>query len=178
MKVKGKDGKLITESLIDYTRKNIRNQFGNLDDFLRSWSKAEKKQAIIEELKDDGVLLEAVREEMGQTELDDTLSDKLADVREIVQRCERREMLPLDDDLPAYLKHKFDRIAVDVREVLADEAYDAIRARLIRIPRGGSVKDARSLCFPLVVNNLVTRAMNAATTVAYPRVTADVIGGC
>lgn len=66
-----KDGKLITESLIDYTRKNIRNQFGNLDDFLRSWSKAEKKQAIIEELKDDGVLLEAVREEMGQTELDD-----------------------------------------------------------------------------------------------------------
>ena len=115
---------------------------------------------------------------IGQTELDDTLSDKLADVREIVQRCERREMLPLDDDLPAYLKHKFDRIAVDVREVLADEAYDAIRARLIRIPRGGSVKDARSLCFPLVVNNLVTRAMNAATTVAYPRVTADVIGGC
>lgn len=66
-----KDGKLITESLIDYTRKNIRNQFCNLDDFLRSWSKAEKKQAIIEELKDDGVLLEAVREEMGQTELDD-----------------------------------------------------------------------------------------------------------
>ncbi|TYC83916.1 DEAD/DEAH box helicase [Acetobacterium wieringae] len=66
-----KDGKLITESLIDYTRKNIRNQFSNLDDFLRSWTKAAKKQAIIEALKDDGVLLEAVREEMGQTELDD-----------------------------------------------------------------------------------------------------------
>lgn len=115
---------------------------------------------------------------IGQTELDDTLNDKLADVREIVQRCERREMLPLDEDLPAYLKHKFARVGVNVADVLADEAHDAIRARLIRIPRGGTPKDARSLCFPLVVNNLVTRAMNAAAAVAYPRVTADVIGGC
>lgn len=115
---------------------------------------------------------------IGQTELDDTLNDKLADVREIVQRCERREMLPLDEDLPAYLKHKFGRVGVNVADVLADDAHDAIRARLIRIPRGGTPKDARSLCFPLVVNNLVTRAMNAAAAVAYPRVSADVIGGC
>jgi len=66
-----KDGKLITESLIDYTKKNILKQYGRLDDFLRTWTKAQKKQAIIEELKDEGVLLDAVREELGKTELDD-----------------------------------------------------------------------------------------------------------
>jgi Type I site-specific restriction-modification system, R (restriction) subunit and related helicases len=66
-----KDGKLITESLIDYTRKNILQQYARLDQFLRSWTAAEKKQAIIDELQDDGVLLEAVRQELGKTELDD-----------------------------------------------------------------------------------------------------------
>ena len=66
-----KDGKLITESLIDYTKKNILQQYSRLDDFFRTWTTAEKKQAIIEELQDDGVLLDAVREELGKTELDD-----------------------------------------------------------------------------------------------------------
>lgn len=66
-----KDGKLITESLIDYTRKNILQQYARLDEFLRTWTAAEKKQAIIDELQDDGVLLEAVRQELGKTELDD-----------------------------------------------------------------------------------------------------------
>lgn len=66
-----KDGKLITESLIDYTRKNILQQYARLDQFLRTWTAAEKKQAIIDELQDDGVLLEAVRQELGKTELDD-----------------------------------------------------------------------------------------------------------
>ena len=66
-----KDGKLITESLIDFTKKNILQQYSRLDDFLRTWTTAEKKQAIIEELQDDGVLLDAVREELGKTELDD-----------------------------------------------------------------------------------------------------------
>ncbi|MEK4509698.1 EcoAI/FtnUII family type I restriction enzme subunit R [Paenibacillus sp. FSL K6-2524] len=66
-----KDGKLITESLIDYTKKNILQQYARLDDFLRTWTEAQKKQAIIEELRDEGVLLDAVREELGKTELDD-----------------------------------------------------------------------------------------------------------
>lgn len=115
---------------------------------------------------------------IGQPELDATLSEKLADVREIVQRCERREMLPLDDDLPAYVAHKFGRVGVKPGDIFADDAFDAIRARLVRIPRGGGMKDAYSICYPLVVNNLVTRAMNAAAAVAFPRVTAQVIGGC
>lgn len=115
---------------------------------------------------------------IGQPELDNTLNDKDPAVREIVQRCERREMLPLDDDLPLYLAHKFGRVGTKIADVMDEAAVDAIRARLIRRPRGGSMVEARSICYPLVVNNLMVRAMNAAASVAMPRVTADVIAGC
>lgn len=66
-----KDGKLITGSLIDYTKKNILGQYASLDVFLKKWNEAEKKQAIVDELREEGVLLEAVREETGQTDIDD-----------------------------------------------------------------------------------------------------------
>lgn len=115
---------------------------------------------------------------IAQPELDTLLSDKLADVREIVQRCERREMLPLDADLEGYLEHKFGRAGVKLADVFTDDAIDAIRARLVRIPRGGKPAEARSICYPLVVNNLTTRAMNAAAAVAFPKVDAQVIAGC
>jgi type II secretory pathway predicted ATPase ExeA len=115
---------------------------------------------------------------IGQPELDATLSDKLAEVREIVQRCERRQMLPLDDDLPAYIQHKFNRVGAKAGEVFAEDAFDAIRSRLVSIPRGGNVNEARSICYPLVVNNLIVRAMNAAAAVRFPKVNADVIKGC
>src|SRR5450631_2018892 len=47
----GNDGKLITESLKDYTRKAVRNEYTSLDQFLRRWTNAEKKQVIIDELR-------------------------------------------------------------------------------------------------------------------------------
>ncbi len=62
----GKDGKLITESLKDYTRKAVTEEFESLDAFVRRWSGAEKKQAVIEELVEQGVLLEALAEEVGK----------------------------------------------------------------------------------------------------------------
>jgi type I restriction enzyme R subunit len=62
----GPDGKLITESLKDYTRKAVRKEFSSLDQFLKRWSEAEKKQAVIEELEKQGVLLDPLAEEVGQ----------------------------------------------------------------------------------------------------------------
>jgi type I restriction enzyme R subunit len=62
----GKDGKLITESLKDYTRKKVREEYTSLDDFLKKWSEAERKQAIIEELEEQGLLLEPLAEEIGK----------------------------------------------------------------------------------------------------------------
>lgn len=62
----GTKGKLITESLKDYTRKTVRQKFRTLDAFLRHWNEAERKQAIIQELHEQGVLLEALAEEVGK----------------------------------------------------------------------------------------------------------------
>ena len=62
----GTDGKLITESIRDYTRKSVLRQYRSLDVFLRAWSQAEQKSAIIAELEERGVLLEALSEEVGK----------------------------------------------------------------------------------------------------------------
>jgi type I restriction enzyme R subunit len=66
----GKDGKLITESLKDYSKKNIEKEFSSLDDFIQKWNASEKKEELIKELAEHGVLLEALREDVGQ-DLDD-----------------------------------------------------------------------------------------------------------
>jgi type I restriction enzyme R subunit len=62
----GPDGKLITESLKDYTKKAVRKEYQSLDDFLLRWKGAEKKQAVIAELEEQGILLEALAEEVGK----------------------------------------------------------------------------------------------------------------
>ena len=60
----GEDGKtLFTERLTDFTRKAIKKQYPTLDAFRGAWAQADKKQAIIEELEENNVLLDAVREE-------------------------------------------------------------------------------------------------------------------
>jgi len=63
------DGKLVTESLRDYSRRAIRSHFASLDQFLRRWRAAERKEAIIEELAEEGLLLDPLLEEVGK-ELD------------------------------------------------------------------------------------------------------------
>jgi type I restriction enzyme R subunit len=60
----GSDGKLITESLRDYTRERVKRQFASLDEFLRRWSDAKQKKAIIDELAAHGVLWEALAEDV------------------------------------------------------------------------------------------------------------------
>lgn len=74
--------------------------------------------------------------------------------------------------------HKFDRVGTDIKTVLAPDAFDAIARRLSYVPRGGKPTEQVSICYPLVVNNLVARAMNAAALAAWPNVDAQVIAGC
>jgi type I restriction enzyme R subunit len=62
----GADGKLITESLKDYSRKTVLNHFASLDDFLNVWNNAERKQAIIEELAIKGVFLDELADQVGR----------------------------------------------------------------------------------------------------------------
>lgn len=60
------DGKLITESLKDYTRQKIHDQYASLDDFLTTWTKAERKQAIIDNLQEHGVFFDELAETVGK----------------------------------------------------------------------------------------------------------------
>jgi type I restriction enzyme R subunit len=62
----GPEGKLITESLKDYTRHTVRKDYSSLDEFLRTWSKADRKAAILQELEQHGVLLEPLADEVGK----------------------------------------------------------------------------------------------------------------
>jgi len=64
-----KDKGLVSLSLKDYSKKNLKNAFKSLDDFLSKWNKTEQKNAIITELAEQGVLLEELKEQVGK-ELD------------------------------------------------------------------------------------------------------------
>ena len=62
----GPDGKLITESLKDYTRHTVLKDYSSLNDFLRRWNKADRKAVILRELEEHGVLLAALSDEVGK----------------------------------------------------------------------------------------------------------------
>jgi type I restriction enzyme R subunit len=60
------DGKLITESLKDYTRKTVRKAYTSLNAFLNAWDSAERKLVIIDELAGQGVFLDELAEQVGR----------------------------------------------------------------------------------------------------------------
>ena len=60
------NGKLVTESLRDFTKTALKKRFASLDDFLKRWKAAERKQAIIEELEAEGLPLDPLAEEVGK----------------------------------------------------------------------------------------------------------------
>ena len=62
----GSDGKLITESYRDFSRKQIQSEYASLDEFLARWNAARKKQAIIHELEEHGIILENLSAEIGR----------------------------------------------------------------------------------------------------------------
>ncbi|MEY8780319.1 EcoAI/FtnUII family type I restriction enzme subunit R [Allomuricauda sp. XS_ASV26] len=61
----GKDGKLITETLKDYTKSNITTEYKSINDFTRKWKTTESKEELMAELAENGVLIEALKEEIG-----------------------------------------------------------------------------------------------------------------
>lgn len=56
-------GKLVTESIRDFSKRSLLNTYSSLDSFLNAWSQAERKDELIGQLSSRGVFLEAIREE-------------------------------------------------------------------------------------------------------------------
>lgn len=66
------NGKLLRqESIVDYTKKNIRGEYASLDNFIRQWSAQEKKEKIRDLLHEKGIDLELLKEEQNMTDVDD-----------------------------------------------------------------------------------------------------------
>jgi type I restriction enzyme R subunit len=63
------DGKLVTESFKDYTRNTIHKQFATMDAFIKKWQSSERKQVIIDELAAEGVIWQALEDDVSR-ELD------------------------------------------------------------------------------------------------------------
>ena len=59
-------GKLVTETLRDFTKNALRGRFASLEVFLKRWKSAERKQAIVEELEAEGLPLDMIADEMGK----------------------------------------------------------------------------------------------------------------
>ena len=115
---------------------------------------------------------------IGQTELKQKLSEKSPEVREVVQRCEVVELMPLDSHLDGYLRLKFERVNKNLDEIFDTGALEGIRERLIFYKsQGRGTGETVSLMFPLLVNNLVSAAMNAAADMGFKKITADIVKG-
>lgn len=96
------DGRLITESLKDYTRKNILGDFATLDDFLKFWTSAERRSIIIDELHDHGVFIEELRDNYS-ADVDDF--DLICDVAYGIKpltKSERAKRRKVDEVLSKY----------------------------------------------------------------------------
>lgn len=118
----GEDGHtLVTESLTDFTRKNIRGKYATLDDFIQTWSAADRKKVIVEELKEYNVLIDALREsnpELANADIFDIVCHVAFDKKPLT-RSERANNVKKSD----YLS-KYEGMARQVLENLLDKYAD------------------------------------------------------
>lgn len=113
---------------------------------------------------------------MGQPELKAKLNPAKYDVREVAQRVEIVELMPLDGDLKAYLTKRAARSGKPLAELMEDNAVHALQARLtVSQESTGRQKQVTSMVYPLAVNNFMTAALNQAAELGAPVITKDVV---
>ncbi|SHO55014.1 ExeA family protein [Vibrio quintilis] len=108
---------------------------------------------------------------IGQTELFHRLDERRHyELREFIRRCMVIEVPPLDHDIEAYLKHKFECAGCEYSRIMDNDGAPALRERLqTRRNQSGS------LVYPQVINNLITRAMNLCASLGEDKVNKDII---
>ena len=112
---------------------------------------------------------------IGQTELKTKLSESAPDVREVVQRCELVELPPLDAHLEGYVRFKFGRVNKPIDDIFEPSAFEGLRSRLIFAKSYKSGRETVSLLYPLMVNNLITAALNQAAALGFDKISAELI---
>ncbi len=114
------EGMLVTENIIDFSRKNINKEYATLDSFINAWNGEEKKEAIIKELEVRGVLIEKLREECEIKDIDDfDLICHIAFDKKPLTRAERINNVKKRGYLDRY-----EGVAREVLEALLDKYRD------------------------------------------------------
>lgn len=108
---------------------------------------------------------------LAQPELLRTLNRAGGEAREVANRLEIIRMLPLENDLEPYIAHRLGRGSVSVASILTVDAIDTARKILVG-ERDGQVIP---MSYPLLVGNLLTRAMNLAADLGAPKVDAAIV---
>ena len=118
------NGKLLrTESITDYTKKNINDTYANLNDFINHWNEAERKAEITELMRESGIDLQALKQDQQMTDVDDfDFICHIAYGKKPLTRKERAENVKKRD-----VFHKYGPEAQKVLEALLDKyATDGI----------------------------------------------------
>ena len=112
------NGKLLhTESITDYTRKNINDTYASLDDFILHWNQAERKAEITDMLRESGIDLYLLKAEQGMNDVDDfDFIIHLAYGKKALTRRERAEHVKKRD-----IFHKYGPEAQKVLEALLEK---------------------------------------------------------
>ncbi|SKA05328.1 type I restriction enzyme, R subunit [Cetobacterium ceti] len=113
------DGKLKTESYTDFTRKTLKNDFANLDDFLKKWNSADKKNIILQELEKKNIYFAVLKEEVGGEFDEFDIICHLAFDKKPLTKKER----VLGVKNRNYLK-KYSGLAAEILEILLDRYAD------------------------------------------------------
>lgn len=129
-----KDGKLVTESLVDFTRRNILQDFASLDDFLTLWTSDEKRSAIIEELENKGIFIEELRK-MYPADVDDF--DLICDIAYEIKpltKSERVKRTKVDEVLAAYSDKCKEILQILLDKYSNDEIDELADSKILKLP--------------------------------------------
>lgn len=135
----GPDGRLLTQSLKDFTRKNILTHYPTLESFFTAWQSAERRQAIIDQIDASGIPLEELQKQVGvEFDLFDLVMHVAYD-KKMMKKNERIEMVRRSNYL-----NKYSGKAREVLEALL-EKYADVALRDIESVRVLTLEPLRSL---------------------------------
>lgn len=128
------DGKLVTESLKDFTKRNILHDFASLDDFLNLWTSDEKRSVIIEELENKGIFIEKLRK-MYPANVDDF--DLICDIAYGIKpltKSERAKNLKVDAVINSYSDKCKKVLEILLQKYSNDEIDDITDSKILKLP--------------------------------------------
>lgn len=141
------NGKLVTESLRDFTRKNILKDYASLDDFLQFWTSEEKRTVIIKELEEKGIFIEELKK-MYPADVDDF--DLICDIAYGIKpltKSERAKNRKVNEVLNHYSDQCKEILTILINKYANNEIDDITDQKILKLPEfnefGSPVKIAR-----------------------------------